>query len=309
MAIVCRERSSLQLQVRNEQRIALNIWSIDHEPGHSILHELTHLDSLAKQAGLGPKDNQHGTDDSQEGAELGGARDHLKKYKKDKDEPSPDYNTESYAAAATGMLTTNDFLLTILTICSEKHFMDLCDFKEIKPLVKTEEVPSPENPKLHCVGNPSDGPEVAFGQAEADAAILDFYGNKNLWNTVLVPSVSFDSGRTNDGRGKALAANNNVTINGGDATLWIQLSFSEEHCSGMFQFTYGKDDDEKLSRCADHFRTVLNDCNTAGLYPKFGGELRDVCAVYRLGARKADGVDPFPLKSQGDKGKFTCKDT
>lgn len=75
--------------------------------GHSLLHELTHLDSLAKQAGLdapdeGPDANRHGTDDAQSGRELLGARDHLKEYKKDNTVTRPDYNAESYAAAATG---------------------------------------------------------------------------------------------------------------------------------------------------------------------------------------------------------------
>ena len=74
------------------------------DTGHSILHELTHLDSLAKQAGLEPPPNgdRHGTDDEQSGLELTGARDYLKEYEKDADKASPDYNAESYAAAATG---------------------------------------------------------------------------------------------------------------------------------------------------------------------------------------------------------------
>ena len=75
--------------------------------GHSILHELTHLDSLAKQAGLtapsnGPEKDQHGTEDVQKGSELTGARDWLIKYEKDSTLSSPDINAESYAATATG---------------------------------------------------------------------------------------------------------------------------------------------------------------------------------------------------------------
>lgn len=75
--------------------------------GHSILHELTHLDSLGEQAGLGAPttgDDQgrHGTDDAQTGCELLGARDWLTRYQTDNSLTSPDYNAESYAAAATG---------------------------------------------------------------------------------------------------------------------------------------------------------------------------------------------------------------
>lgn len=71
------------------------------------MHELTHLDSLAQQAGLGaPKTGEdkdrHGTLDIQTGYELIGARELLEEYKEDTEVGSPDYNAESYAAAATG---------------------------------------------------------------------------------------------------------------------------------------------------------------------------------------------------------------
>ena len=92
--------------------------------GHSVLHELTHLDSLAQFAGLDastdPKDNgAHGTDDIQTGCELAGARRFLTDYiAGNTDNSSPDYNAESYAAAAT-----------------EIYFMNLCGFSEIRPVV------------------------------------------------------------------------------------------------------------------------------------------------------------------------------
>jgi len=75
--------------------------------GHTILHELTHLDSLATQAGLDAPDhgddiNRHGTVDVQTECELLGARGWLQTYIKDDTNPSPDYNAEGYAAAATG---------------------------------------------------------------------------------------------------------------------------------------------------------------------------------------------------------------
>lgn len=89
--------------------------------GHSVLHELTHLDSLAEFAALdapssGRDAGRHGTDDVG-GCELKGARDWLPKYVADSDETSPDYNAESYAAAAT-----------------EIWVMDVCGFSQIRPV-------------------------------------------------------------------------------------------------------------------------------------------------------------------------------
>lgn len=87
--------------------------------GHSVLHELTHVDSLAQQAGLSPDDdNRHGTLDVQKQCELAGARKFLQQYiAGNTDDTRPDYNAESYAAAAT-----------------EIYFMSLCDFSQIRPV-------------------------------------------------------------------------------------------------------------------------------------------------------------------------------
>lgn len=87
--------------------------------GHSILHELTHLSALAEMAGLtADDDGRYGTLDVQGQCELSGARQFLKDYVADEtDGTSPDYNAESYAAAAT-----------------EIWFMDLCGFSQIRPV-------------------------------------------------------------------------------------------------------------------------------------------------------------------------------
>ena len=89
--------------------------------GHSILHELTHLDPLANLAGLDGdpgENNAHGTADAQTGCELAGARAFLQSYINGQtDETSPDYNAESYPAAAT-----------------EVYFMQLCSFSQIRPV-------------------------------------------------------------------------------------------------------------------------------------------------------------------------------
>ena len=110
--------------------------------GHSILHELTHLDSLAKQAGLtapseGEDKDQHGTLDAQDKRELTGARDWLEKYEKDSTNISPDYNAESYAAAATGESPKSTIQRSLMCF-TEFYFMDLCEFTEIKPLVRQQ---------------------------------------------------------------------------------------------------------------------------------------------------------------------------
>ena len=80
--------------------------------GHTILHELTHLDSIGSLANLeaGPN-GRHGTDDFQEqnldGCELRGARNYLTRWQGDTtgDLASPDYNAESLAGFATGEYT------------------------------------------------------------------------------------------------------------------------------------------------------------------------------------------------------------
>jgi hypothetical protein len=73
--------------------------------GHTLLHELTHLDAVGRAAGLtADGDGLYGTFDPQTGCELLGARDYLTAWEDDKNDQlaSPDYNAESLAAVATG---------------------------------------------------------------------------------------------------------------------------------------------------------------------------------------------------------------
>ena len=109
--------------------------------GHSVLHELTHLDSLAQLAGLSADDDgRHGTLDAQTGCELDGARRFLADYKGDQtgDATSPDYNAESYAAAAT-----------------EIYFMQLCGFTEIRPLAPAAPAPPAPAPTVSSSAPPT----------------------------------------------------------------------------------------------------------------------------------------------------------
>lgn len=192
--------------------------------------------------------------------------------------------------------------------------MKLCNFPEIRPKApKSDSAPPPPPangiPAPKCAGTPTGTGEVAFSQADADAAITTFCSNRDYWGKVLTPAVSFGTGQTNDGRGKVLGMSDPFKVNGGADNLWLGLSFAEDECQGMFQFDQGTNDDEKLAHCVDRFRTVLNGCNTEGLFPKYGGELREVCAVYRMTGRRADQTDPLALKSSGDLGAFTCENT
>jgi hypothetical protein len=127
---------------------------------------------------------------------------------------------------------------------------------------------------------------------------------------VIGPAISSGTGVTSDGRGKALGASDPFDVNNGADKLWLSLAFSEEACQGYFQFDHGgASDDEKLGNCVNHFRTILNGCNTEGLNNKYGGKLKDVCAVHSMEARKADDTkNPFVLKSEGDLGRMMCEE-
>jgi hypothetical protein len=92
--------------------------------GTTILHELTHLDALGELVGLEADGNgRHGTIDAQTGCELIGAREFLKDYNaKNTEGTSPDYNAESYVAAAT-----------------EIYWMNACGFSQIRPYIPSSE--------------------------------------------------------------------------------------------------------------------------------------------------------------------------
>lgn len=194
--------------------------------------------------------------------------------------------------------------------------MKLCTFKEIRPLDPVTST-GPEGggggdpnsiPDPKCAGdNPTDGP-VDFHQPDADKLINDFCGNRAYWGQVIVPAVSVGTGLTSDGRHKALGMSDSRDVNSGDK-LYISLAFAENDCMGTFQFDIGQTDDERMKHCTDRFGKINNGCNSGGSFPKYGGTLDDVCAIYTLTARKRDAPDPTRLKSQGDLGDFVCVDT
>lgn len=172
------------------------------------------------------------------------------------------------------------------------------------PLAQTNTIPVPQ-----CAGAPSGPPQVAFPQPDADADIIKFCSNRAYWDLDIVPLVSWGTGRTSDGRAKVNIVSDSYPINSGADNLWLSLSSNEDSCIGSFQFTYGANDDERLARCVDRFRIILNGCNTDTITDKFGGQLNDVCALYRITARTSDQSNPLIIKSETDPGTFTCAPT
>jgi len=167
--------------------------------------------------------------------------------------------------------------------------------------------PSP-TPSASSLPPPECSPSgVAFPQPPVEDFIDNFCNDRTYWDTVLTPSVSFGTGQTSDGRGKALGVSNPYDLPDTSDKLWIAMMFTRDNCTGASQFTFGKDDDAKLAHCKDRFRTVLNGCQTDTITEKFGGMLQDVCIEYRI-TGQPDGAKPFDGWF-GNGGDFTCKDT
>lgn len=144
---------------------------------------------------------------------------------------------------------------------------------------------------------------MEFHQEEAAWAVRLFCGFPPFHDLVIAPRVSFGKGYTSDGRSKVLGVRSPTHIHKGEIDLWLDVSFSEDSCIGMFQFNG--------DTCAERFGQVLNGCDTAGLFPKHGGQIKEVCAVYRMTARPRMHPDPFTTKSEdrAQAGGFTCEES
>ena len=94
-----------------------------------------------------------------------------------------------------------------------------------------------------------------------------------------------------------------MTAGGND--IWADISFSTGACVGTFQIDQGANDAEKIAHCVDRFTPLLYGCLTnIQNGDQIGGEIDDVCAVYRLSARPAGQGNPFaPIQ---DPGSFDC---
>ena len=176
----------------------------------------------------------------------------------------------------------------------------------IPGVVTTSPTSTPSNsipiPSASCAG---DG--ISFPQPVAESFIDTFCREKQFWNTVLTPAISFGTGQTKDGRGKALAVSDSVALTGTNNNLWAGLMFANDTCIGFFPFTSGQTDQEKIDNCKAYFDPILNGCQTNTTTDKKGGTLRDVCAVYVLTVRP-NGVNPFQDITP-NLGSFTCKET
>ncbi|KAL9108046.1 MAG: hypothetical protein Q9227_007152 [Pyrenula ochraceoflavens] len=269
----------------------------------TLLHEMTHYNSIgaAARGGLAIIDVDKGS----------GAYDCFKLDDDDKGD-----NAQNYAWLAG---STKFDLAVLLIIDKEAYFAGKCDktFKDPAQGVKSDSEddtppsssspsPSPTStstplPSPSCAGTPQ-APQISFKQSEAQDAIKSFCGNKNYIGQAIVPAVSFGTGLTSDGRHKALGADDKFPVNGGGDNLWLGVSFSEDACIGVFSFDQGE--------CTAAMTSVLTGCNKdtndAG---KYGGQLQNVCAVYRMTARKGSDPDPLTLKSSSDTGDFVCSKT
>ncbi|KAJ9635949.1 hypothetical protein H2199_008303 [Coniosporium tulheliwenetii] len=150
-------------------------------------------------------------------------------------------------------------------------------------------------------------PPTAPQKPPAEASIDSFCNQRQYWDTVLVPSVSFGTGQTNDGRGKALGVSEVYNLEGTSDKLWLGVFFARDGCVGSTPFTLGQTDQEKLDHCKARFGTVLNGCHTDTMTGKKGGTLRDGCAVYTVTTRP-NGEKPFE-GWDANQGDFTCKET
>ncbi|KAF2420944.1 hypothetical protein EJ08DRAFT_738444 [Tothia fuscella] len=217
------------------------------------------------------------------GDDAGGAYDCFKLKEDEKD-----LNAQNYAWFAGEAFLTN--------ACSKT-------FEDPKVGVKTigEDEAPPNSNGFHSpqCGNGS----TIFHQEEADAAIVQFCNNQVQQNTVIVPLISLGSGKTADGRSKSIQKLQSFPVNKGASNLWMDISFATSMCNGNFQFD--------PMDCQTQLRTILNGCDTAGLFPKHGGWIQDSCAVYRMLA--APTADPNPLFLQANvpemMGRLLCRET
>ncbi|KAK6439375.1 hypothetical protein LTR95_004422 [Oleoguttula sp. CCFEE 5521] len=146
----------------------------------------------------------------------------------------------------------------------------------------------------------------AFNQPPVVDYITDFCSNRDYWNMVIVPPVSFGTGTTSSGLKKASAITETYDHPGTSDDLWLGLSFSTEGCVGSFQFGMGSDDASKVEHCKARLSTILNGCQVDTIDKKLGGTITEKCAVYTVQATSKGGeILPPPAGEP----RFSCKPT
>ena len=190
-------------------------------------------------------------------------------------------------------------------LAGDAYWSRKCDVSLSDAVASIKAVREDEGPMtFDSIGSPECYGTSEFEQPEAAAAIHDFCGNYSD-SIIIVPLVSFGNVTLPEGRSRALGIDNGgVLVNNGANKLWMDVHFAESSCYGNFPFDQTK--------CKAQLGSILNGCNTAGLYPKTGGWIKPTmsCAVYCLLATGAD--DPTPLYVQamdGNMGDWTCEDT
>ena len=157
------------------------------------------------------------------------------------------------------------------------------------------------------IGDPTcitSGPEISVEEA---ADIIEQYCSQSqYYNTLIVPYISYGTGKDSAGRSKALGVETDYPINSSAAKLWLDVSFSEDNCEGSFLFGHGTDDQSRIKYCSDMLEQIILSCDIGGFW---GGGIVDTCAVYRLQAAGPDDDSPLTLTALGDPGTFTCKDS
>ncbi|KAH7133017.1 hypothetical protein EDB81DRAFT_128457 [Dactylonectria macrodidyma] len=111
-------------------------------------------------------------------------------------------------------------------------------------------------PAPKCAGSAVD--RIAFPASDAEAAIKDFCSEDGLYGNVFVPPINMGTGRTTDGKGKALGASGNYETNGGKDKIWVGAYFAGGSCIGSITWPPTGAGLRDTDLCMDRFRTVLN---------------------------------------------------
>jgi hypothetical protein len=151
----------------------------------------------------------------------------------------------------------------------------------------------PESPECDDTGNNS------FSESQANTEIDDLCNNLEQWkDTVIVPPISFGTGATKDGRGKALGIyNEGPTVDGTEMKIWSGVTFAQDGCIGSFSVG-GGDTEKEIADCKSYLRTILSGCGGSGR------TLKNTCDVWYLKLSANNPAD----KHWKDLGKIECSD-
>ncbi|KAH8909286.1 hypothetical protein BR93DRAFT_388432 [Coniochaeta sp. PMI_546] len=150
---------------------------------------------------------------------------------------------------------------------------------------------------------------IPFPQPPVEEYITAFCSDREMFQKVIVPPISYGNGKTDDGRTKVVGVIGDYPVPNSKNKLWLGLLYTHQACMGTFQFAVGKNDQDSIDHCKIRLRTILNGCQTDTTTAKLGGKLTDVCAQYYVTQAPPD-EQPFDnwFTLQG-KGTFDCVPT